>query len=37
LTASLIGFLGHPPPIEVAVRGGRVAEAVRMRSGYEPV
>ncbi len=35
LTASLIGFLGHPAPIEVAVRGDRVITAERLRTGHE--
>jgi diaminopimelate decarboxylase len=35
LTASLIGFLGHPAPIEVAVRGDRVVAAERVRTGHE--
>jgi len=37
LTASLIGFLGHPPPAEVAFRGDRVTAVHRLRSGYEAV
>jgi len=37
LTASLIGFLGHPPPAEVAFRGDRVTAAYRLRAGYEAV
>ena len=37
LSASLIGFLSHRPPTEVAFRGGRVAAAARLRSGHEPV
>jgi len=37
LTASLIGFLGHPPPAEVAYRGGRVVAAQRLRWGHEPI
>jgi diaminopimelate decarboxylase len=37
LTASLIGFLGHPAPTEVAFRGDRVAAAYRFRSGHNPL
>jgi diaminopimelate decarboxylase len=37
LTASLIGFLGHPAPVEVAFRGDRVIAAHRFRSGHERV
>jgi len=35
LSASLIGFLSHPPPIEVAVRGSQVVETWRWRWGHE--
>lgn len=31
LTASLLGFLGHPPPVEVAVRGAEVVAESRLR------
>jgi len=37
LTASLIGFLGHRPPTEVAFRGNEVTAAHRLRFGHEPV
>jgi diaminopimelate decarboxylase len=36
LTASLIGFLGHPAPREVAWRGDRVTATYRMRTGHQP-
>ena len=36
LTASLIGFLGHPAPREVACRGDRVTATYRMRTGHQP-
>jgi diaminopimelate decarboxylase len=35
LTASLIGFLSHPAPIEVAFRGDRVVAVHRFRTGHE--
>jgi diaminopimelate decarboxylase len=37
LTASLIGFLGHPAPGEVAYRGDRVVAAHRFRTGHQRV
>jgi diaminopimelate decarboxylase len=37
ITASLIGFLSHPPPVEVAHEGGEVVEAWRLRHGHECV
>lgn len=37
LTASLIGFLGHPAPGEVAYRGDRVISAHRFRTGHQRV
>jgi diaminopimelate decarboxylase len=37
LTASLIGFLGHPAPGEVAYRGDRVIAAHRFRTGHQRV
>lgn len=37
LTASLIGFLGHPAPAEVAYRGERVVAAHRFRTGHQRV
>jgi diaminopimelate decarboxylase len=37
LTASLLGFLGHPAPIELALRGGVVTAAHRLRHGHARV
>jgi diaminopimelate decarboxylase len=37
VTASLLGFLSHPPPVEVAHEAGRVVEAWRLRHGHECV
>ncbi|MBV6501661.1 MAG: L-glutamyl-[BtrI acyl-carrier protein] decarboxylase [Prosthecobacter sp.] len=34
LTASLLGFLSHAPPVEVTHEGGREAEAWRMNHGH---
>lgn len=36
-TASLLGFLGRPAPVEVAVRGGRVVSASRLELGRTAV
>jgi diaminopimelate decarboxylase len=35
LTASLIGFLSHPAPIEITHRGGSLDQVWRWRSGHE--
>ena len=37
LTASLIGFLSHPPPLEVAHRDGEILSVWRWRGGHEQV
>jgi diaminopimelate decarboxylase len=37
LTASLIGFLGHPPPTEVAFRGAQAVAAHRLGHGHSRV
>lgn len=37
LTASLVSFLSHPAPVEVAVEGGAVVSASRVSVGREPV
>lgn len=37
LTASLSGFLSHPPPLEVAHRDGEILSVWRWRSGHEQV
>ncbi len=36
ITASLIAFLSHPPPVEVAHENGREVEAWQMRHGHAP-
>ena len=35
LTASLLAFLSHPPPVEIAHEGGREIEVWRLRHGHE--
>lgn len=35
LTASLLGFLSHPAPMEIAYRGNEVAEVWRWRTGHQ--
>ena len=37
LSASLIGFLSHPPPKEIAFRGRQVVETYRLRWGHERI
>ena len=37
LTASLLAFLGHPPPVEVVVDGATVLAASRLQLGRVPV
>jgi diaminopimelate decarboxylase len=37
LTASLVGFLSHPPPLEVVHRNGEILSAWRWRGGHEQV
>ncbi len=37
LTASLVGFLSHPPPLEVAHRDGEILSVWRWRGGHEQV
>ncbi len=37
LTASLVGFLSHPPPLEVVHRDGEILSVWRWRSGHEQV
>jgi diaminopimelate decarboxylase len=37
LTASLLAFLGHPPPVEVVVDGGAPVAASRLQLTREPV
>lgn len=37
LTASLIGFLSHPPPLEVVHRDGEILSVWRWRGGHEQV
>ncbi len=37
VTASLLGFLSHPPPVEIAHEGGQVVEVWRLRHGHECV
>jgi diaminopimelate decarboxylase len=34
LTASLLAFLSHPPPIEVTHENGRECEAWQLRHGH---
>lgn len=35
ITASLLGFLSHPPPLEIAHDGGQAEEIWRLRYGHE--
>lgn len=35
LTASLLGFLSHPAPLEICLRGGEICEVWRWRTGHE--
>jgi len=35
LSASLIGFLSHPPPKEITFQGGRTMEAYQLRWGHK--
>jgi diaminopimelate decarboxylase len=37
LYASLIAFLGHPAPVEIVVRDGRIAEISRLQLSRGPV
>jgi diaminopimelate decarboxylase len=37
LTASLIGFLSHPPPKEIAYRGRKIVSTHQMRWGHEKI
>ena len=37
LTASLVGFLSHPAPLEVAHRDGEILSVWRWRGGHEQV
>lgn len=37
LTASLVGFLSHPPPLEVCHAGGEILSVWRWRGGHEQV
>jgi diaminopimelate decarboxylase len=37
LSASLIGFLSHPPPKEIAYRGQQCVEAYQLRWGHEKI
>lgn len=37
VTASLLGFLSRPAPVEVVLRGGRVVSATRLQPRREPV
>ena len=37
LTASLVAFLSHPPPVEVVHRGTQIIAVQRLRWGHGPV
>jgi diaminopimelate decarboxylase len=37
LTASLVAFAGHQPPVEICYRGASVVAAYRLRSGHEHI